>query len=232
MPQLHAHFPKTAHLEDMSRELQSPLRKLMGHAEYIFAQSIDPMVKYSAKMVFEKTHQMLNHVRNSLDLSDMELGHFQLHNAHFNLSGSVSGLVTEFQADAVEHQLCLKLHYDNRIPELVFLDAKRLRQVMSHLLSDSMKHTPDKGQIHLSVVLVDQRREILFVLKNDEIKSMVPVPIHSADQGYANTCDILSASLTDKLIARMGGRIEFSRTRPSSQICYFSLPLHTRLKVV
>ena len=187
MQQLHAHHSKTAYLEDMSREVQSPLRKLMGHAEYIFTQSTDPMVKYSAKMVFEKSHQILSHVRNALDLSDMESGHFQLHNAHFNLAGFLSSLIQEFQADAMAHHLCLKLHFDNRISQLVFMDVKRLRQVLSHLLSDSMRFTPEDGHVQLSVVLVDQSREILFVLKSDEPKAMTPVHLHSADQGYANT---------------------------------------------
>jgi K+-sensing histidine kinase KdpD len=81
MPQLHADPPKTFPLEDMSRDLNVPLRQMMGHAEYIFNQTSDPMVKYSAKMVFEKSFQMINHVRNALHLSDMASGQFQLNMA-------------------------------------------------------------------------------------------------------------------------------------------------------
>ena len=143
MQQLHAQNPKTAYLEDMSREIQPPLRELMGHAEYIFNQSSDAMVKYSAKM--------LSHVRNSLDLNDMESGHFQLHNAHFNLAAFI-------------------LQIDNRIPQLVFTDVKRLHEVLSHLLNDSWKFTPKNGE-SLSSTLTDK----LIAYWEEELNSPRPI---------------------------------------------------------
>jgi signal transduction histidine kinase len=232
MPQLHPHYPKVTYLEDMSRDLQSPLRKLMGHAEYIFTRSDDPMVKYSAKMVFEKSFQILGHVRNALDLSDMASGQFELQRDHFNLSGLLSGLVHEFQGDATERGLCLKLHFDNRIPPLVYMDPKRLRSVLSHLLNDCLKYTPQQGQVQLSVVLVEQSREILFVLKNDEHSQSQHGHTNALEESYSSTCHTMAAQLVDQLITRMGGRIQYASTSESGQICYFSLPLHTHLKIV
>ena len=117
MQQLHAQNPKTAYLEDMSREIQPPLRELMGHAEYIFNQSSDAMVKYSAKM----------------------------------LSAFI-------------------LQIDNRIPQLVFTDVKRLHEVLSHLLNDSWMFTPKNGE-SLSSTLTDK----LIAYWEEELNSPRPI---------------------------------------------------------
>jgi K+-sensing histidine kinase KdpD len=232
MPQPHAHPPATFHLEDMSRDLNVPLKQMMGHAEYIFNQTSDPMVKYSAKMVFEKSFQMINHVRNALDLSDMASGQFQLNRASVDLSDLMRSLIHEFQNDANERHLCLKLHFDNRIPRLVLMDAKRLRLVLTHLLNDCLKYTLPNGQIQVSVVMVEPSREILFVLKNDENKPSMPNALRVFAESYAATCETVTAQLTDRLINCMGGHIQYLYSSETGQICHFSVPLHTHLKSV
>jgi hypothetical protein len=80
--------------------------------------------------------------------------------------------------------------------------------------------------------MIEPSREILFVLKNDEIISSMSNALHVVPESFATSCETVAAQLTDRLIHRMGGHIQYLYSKETGQICHFSVPLHTHLKSV
>ena len=139
---------KSNFLATMSHELRTPLTSVIGYTEMMsegIAGPITPEQKDYLTTILGKADQLLGLITSVLDVATLESGQLALERALLPLTDLVSSEVATFQPQAVRRGIAIQL--DATEEHVVYGDRKKLRQIVSSLLSNAVKFTPDRGRI-------------------------------------------------------------------------------------
>ncbi|MCU0568837.1 MAG: response regulator [Oculatellaceae cyanobacterium Prado106] len=147
---------KDEFLATLSHELRSPLNAILGWAQLMRSQSLEPTVIDRALETIERNarHQT-QLIEDLLDVSRIIRGKLQLHIAPVNVTLPLLAAIETMRlaADAKQIQLQLQIpeQFSARSPLMVLGDPSRLQQVFWNLLSNAIKFTPINGQITIQL---------------------------------------------------------------------------------
>ncbi len=143
---------KSNFLATMSHELRTPLTSVIGYAEMMaegLAGSVTPEQKDYLTTILGKADQLLGLITSVLDVSSLESGQLALERTQLSLAELVSNEVATFQAQANRRNIAIQLETVD--DSLVLGDKRKIRQVVSSLLSNAVKFTPDGGNVGVAV---------------------------------------------------------------------------------
>ena len=138
--QLYAHI---------THEFRTPLTVILGMAQQV-TEKPGEQFETRMDMIVRNGHSLLNLVNELLDLSKLETGKMQLQLSHGNVIHFLRYVVESFHSLAERQQKQLHFLTDLDMLYLAY-DQAKLRQIVSHLLSNAIKFTPQKGNIYISV---------------------------------------------------------------------------------
>jgi signal transduction histidine kinase len=134
----------------VSHDLKNPLTSIRLNARLIHdtvpAGDASPVIRRRARSIERITDQMDRLVHGLLDLDAAEAGSLALHAEQINLRELVNETLAMLQPLALERSLRL-LREDGGGPHVVHCDRERIRQVLSNLIGNAIKFSPDEGQI-------------------------------------------------------------------------------------
>ncbi|WP_340681579.1 HAMP domain-containing protein [Amycolatopsis coloradensis] len=148
---------KSEFLANMSHELRTPLTSLLilaGVLSQNTTQNLTPKQVEFAKVIQSAGTDLLQLINDILDLSKVEAGKMDIHHEPFPLRQLLDYVGTTFRPLTAEKGLDFQVTVEPNVPELLFTDEQRLRQVLRNLLSNAVKFTED-GSVELRVKLVD-----------------------------------------------------------------------------
>ncbi|SFH81137.1 Signal transduction histidine kinase [Amycolatopsis regifaucium] len=148
---------KAEFLANMSHELRTPLTSLLilaGVLAQNSTQNLTPKQVEFAKVIQSAGTDLLQLINDILDLSKVEAGKMDIHHEPFPLRQLLDYVGTTFRPLTAEKGLDFRVTVEPNVPELLFTDEQRLRQVLRNLLSNAVKFTED-GSVELRVKLVD-----------------------------------------------------------------------------
>jgi signal transduction histidine kinase len=142
---------------DIAHELRTPVTIIQGNLEAILDGIYTPDAKTIAPIYEETLH--LGHLIDDLrDLALAEAGELRLNKEPTDLAALVSQVV-ETVNSSLEGGPQLSSTSAKGLPE-VTLDPKRIRQVLANLLSNAVRFTPEKGEVHIEVVHENEGVEV------------------------------------------------------------------------
>jgi signal transduction histidine kinase len=151
----------------MSHELRTPLNAIIGFSEIIkdqlFGQVGQPQYVEYAKDIYDSGQLLLSLINDILDMSKIEAGKRLLHDTTLNIetiAQSVSRLVA---ARAIEGKVKLNLHIPRQFAALRG-EEKAMKQILTNLLTNAVKFTPEGGSVTLSAMIDERDRMILSVI--------------------------------------------------------------------
>ena len=148
---------KSEFLSKMSHEFRTPLNHIIGFTqlarEHDTQRLDDTQTKY-LDAVLQSSQQLLSMVEDILDLSKLEAGTLQPELAEVNLEALLNEGLSEFRQKAIDHGMTLLEDLDG-IPDAIRADARMLKQIITHLLANAIKFTPDGGEVLLKARIVD-----------------------------------------------------------------------------
>jgi len=140
---------KSEFLSNMSHEMRTPMNAIIGMTA--IAQSTGELERknYCLDKIESASTHLLGVINNILDMSKIEARKFELSYHEFEFREMVRSVVDiiNFRIEEKEHILCINI--DEDIPSTLVLDSQRLSQVLTNLLSNSVKFTPEGGRITL-----------------------------------------------------------------------------------
>lgn len=137
-------------IADIAHELRTPLAVIRGNLEAL----LDGIYRPSAETIVpihEETLLLTRLVDELHDLALAEAGQLPLHIASVDPVELVRGVLSGFAAQANELSIALELVLPGAEPPPVAVDAGRIRQVLTNLLANALRYTPQRGRVQVSV---------------------------------------------------------------------------------
>jgi len=143
---------KSNFLATMSHELRTPLTSVIGYAEMMAEGLAGPITteqKEYLTTILGKADQLLGLITAVLDVATLESGQLAMDRAALSLADVVANEVAVFAPQAGRRGIAIQL--DACGETTVFGDRRKIRQIVSSLLSNAVKFTPDSGKIGIAV---------------------------------------------------------------------------------
>ena len=138
-------------LAQMSHELRTPLNGILGFAELLLRdEALGERQSRRLRVIEESGRHLLTLIDDILDLARVDAGKLELSPDRTNLPAFLQVVTDIVRVKAEEKGLAFDYRPDPDMPTTVWVDEKRLRQVLLNLLSNAVKFT-DAGHVGLRV---------------------------------------------------------------------------------
>jgi signal transduction histidine kinase len=143
---------KSNFLATMSHELRTPLTSVIGYAEMMsegLAGPISVDQKEYLTTILGKADQLLGLITAVLDVSSLESGRLALERTTLPLGDLVASELATFAPQAGRRGIAIQLEACE--DTVVVGDRRKIRQVVSSLVSNAVKFTPDRGKVEVAL---------------------------------------------------------------------------------
>lgn len=149
-------------LADVAHELRNPLHVLQGNLQAIL-DDVYPLSKGEIARLLDQTRLLTTLVDDLHDLAQAEAHQMPLNKQMTDMADLVKETAVSFKPVAAAKGVTLQVELLGPTPYLT-VDANRMRQAVSNLLNNALRHTPEKGQIMVTVV---EKADGLHILVRD-----------------------------------------------------------------
>ncbi|MCL2756976.1 MAG: response regulator [Coriobacteriia bacterium] len=148
---------KSNFLANMSHEIRTPMNAIIGMTN--IGKSADDIERknYSLMRIEDASHHLLGVINDILDVSKIESGKFELSLAEFNFEKMLVRVVNVTNFRMNEKNQKFTVYVDRTIPQNLIGDDQRLAQVITNLLGNAVKFTPEHGAISLNTYLLGEQ---------------------------------------------------------------------------
>jgi signal transduction histidine kinase len=220
-----------------AHELRSPLAVVKGFAQMLKIQTMRGKGPELADWQMEAiqdidqaTSRLVELTEDLLDVTRLQAGRLELNFEPTDMVALVQRTVKRFQVTTERHRITM-----NATPEYIIasVDPRRIEQVVSNLISNSIKYSPEGGDVEITVCEDEKTKAALLSVHDNGIG----IPAHEqgrifsrfmrADNAHAHNIGGtgLGLYLCRELVERHDGRIWFESVEGQGSTFYVSLPL-------
>ncbi|WP_366558003.1 ATP-binding protein [Okeania sp. SIO3B5] len=154
-----ANQAKSNFIANMSHELRTPLNAILGFSQIMMrSQSLSQEQKENTTIINKSGNYLLTLINNILDLSKIEAGKMTIYPHNFDFYSFLNELEDLLHITAENKGLTLIFDYQNDVPQYIYTDETKLRQVLINLINNGIKFTSEGG---VSVTVVSQKESPL-----------------------------------------------------------------------
>jgi len=142
---------KSYFLTTVSHEIRTPLNAILGIADIEMQDQSHTQKTREALIKIHSAGNLLLHLINDiLDLSKIEAGKLELSNVNYNVPSLINDIVHINIVRINNKPIEFFLNLNENIPEKLFGDEIRIRQILNNILSNAFKYT-ERGMVTLSI---------------------------------------------------------------------------------
>ena len=178
---------------------------------------------------------MLNIVNQILDLSKIQSGHFELFPVWFNAKDELESVRKLFMLTAMDKNIDFSFAVDNSLPDRLYCDIVRLKQVLINLIGNAFKFTSSKISVKIIVAEKDEHDvSVLFSVLDDGIgiskteQKNIFKPFTQEDSSttkkYGGTG--IGLTISSEILGLMGSNIFLQSEKGEGSEFSFMLQLH------
>ncbi|MDR1867580.1 MAG: response regulator [Treponema sp.] len=236
---------KSSFLSRMSHEMRTPMNAIIGMTT--IAQNSHDMARmeYCLTRVNEASVHLLGVINDILDMSKIESGRFELSYTQFDFEKMLIRItnIMNFRVDEKHQNIIVNL--DSAIPKIIISDEQRLAQVITNLISNAIKFTPEKGTITVSAInkeIKETEENIVYTIKfsvtdtgigiTKEQQQRLFSSFQQADgsitRKYGGTG--LGLAISKNIIEMMGGEIWIESEKGEGATFVFEIPVEAGIE--
>jgi signal transduction histidine kinase len=211
-------------MADVAHELRTPLTVMQGKLEGLL-DGVYPRDEGQLQQLLEETHVLSRLIEDLRTLALSEGGALKLQKEPIDLCGLARDVAGSFSGDAAARQVALAVDAPDDLP-LIEIDPVRIREVITNVLANALRHTPPGGSALVRVAATASGG--MSVEVRDTGSGMTPEAIARAfDRFYKGTGSRgtgLGLSIARSLVAAHGGEIHASSEPGRGTTIAFTLP--------
>ncbi|MDE8345166.1 MAG: hybrid sensor histidine kinase/response regulator [Acidocella sp.] len=211
-----ANTAKSRYIVGVIHEIRAPLNAIFGYAQLLeHTSTLRPAD--AVRVIRRSAEHLSNLVDGLLDISQIETGSLHLHRDRVDLPAFLDQIVDMFRLQALSKGIEFREERPQNLPDYVFTDEKRLRQILINLLSNAIKYT-ERGSATLRTRLSGQVTEFSIIdtglgIHHQDLETIFE-PFERGHTRAANAIPGTGLGLTiSKLLTQiLGGEITVSST--------------------
>ncbi|MCL2272834.1 MAG: ATP-binding protein [Treponema sp.] len=155
---------KSEFLSNMSHEIRTPLNAIIGMTE-IAKKAVDLERKnYALNKIENASTHLLGIINDVLEISKIEANKLELSYVEFDFEKIIHKTLSVITHRMEEKHQKLTVHIEKSIPEFLIGDDQRLAQVVTNLVGNAIKFTPNGGSIRFNARLMDIKNRYCTLL--------------------------------------------------------------------
>jgi len=205
-------------LANMSHEIRTPLNAILGFIGILKKDEEDEKRKKYFDILDTSSHSLLTIINDILDFSKIESGKLDIEKERFDIKKAYEEIFSLYFEKAKAKDISLHLNIDASFPKQVLGDVVRVKQIVSNILSNAIKFTPDNGSIEINVYYDKQKNYLKCSIVDNGIgiqEQNLSKVFNAFSQADSSTTRKfggtgLGLSISKHLVELMNGSIEVS----------------------
>jgi signal transduction histidine kinase/CheY-like chemotaxis protein len=218
----------------MSHEMRTPLNGIIGMAKLMSKSVMEEKQRNYLDIISDQSQVLLNLINDILDISKIQTEDFNIVDFPFNLEDTINTVLKSQKFQADQKGIRLKYLKDSEVVSFVSGDALRFAQILSNLISNSIKFTSN-GEVRLSLSLVnrDKDQQLLSFSVKDSGIGIEESKLNAIFEKFTQADDSISRThggsglglyIVKELINKMGGTISVQSTPGVGSEFTFEIP--------
>ena len=221
-------------LANMSHEMRTPMNAIIGMTAIGKVSEDINKKNYAFERIENASSHLLGVINDILDMSKIEVNKLELSSVTYCFEKMLQKLidVISFRIDEKHQELIIFI--DEKIPRFLTGDDQHLAQVITNLLSNAMKFTPEHGRIGLNAKLLEKKDDLCTLQIevsdsgigiSEEQQSRLFSSFEQADSGtsrkYGGTG--LGLAISKSIVELMEGKIWIESKPGKGSTFYFTI---------
>lgn len=209
---------KSEFLANMSHEMRTPMNTVIGMSRIALESGELEKIHYCIGRIEDAATHLIAVINDILDMSKIESGKFELRSQQFSFEKMLTRAFNLVSYRMREKHQQFSMEVDSNIPDNMVGDENRLAQVITNLLANAEKFTPESGAIRLSARLLEENEGkcVIGISVQDtgigisqEQQGRLFKPFAQADSGISRRYEGtgLGLAICKSIVELMGGRV-------------------------
>jgi signal transduction histidine kinase len=232
-----AEHSKMMFLSNMGNEIKPPLDGIVEFTDSLLkSNNIRGRERIYLELVDANAKGLLHTMDEVLDIAKLDAGNITFEEKEFNPAIAFKQIGELFKAKALEKNIDYKVNIDINPPIDVISDEYKIKQVISNLLNNAIKFTPENGLIELDVKKekeTEDKVKLCFYIKDNGIK----IPKEYQDKLFEIFTEEdelikrktgragLRLKISSKILEKMGSKLKLESDEEKGNLFYFCLDL-------
>ncbi len=156
---------KSEFIANIAHEIRGPLGAVVSYSNLIKDDyknlSEKDFVEYTSTIA-NVTQEAIDLMTDLLDISQVNSGKFNIHPKYINIRDAIDSALRINKFLAIKNNITLKMDIEQNLP-LLYLDSKRMKQILTNLISNSIKYSNNNKTITIKVCSIAEGVEINII---------------------------------------------------------------------
>ncbi len=172
---------KNEFISMMSHELRTPLVPIKGYTEMLLKTGLlgelnEKQIK-AIQIIHRNVKKQESLVEDMLDCTKLEMGQLKLSKKDVIVSDLFTNIINDSKSILEEKQISILVKINTKLINKIYCDEKRIEQVFSNLIKNSIDFVPEKGGEILLMVEEEEEEEMIEKEKETINKASITITI-------------------------------------------------------
>lgn len=144
---------KELFMANVSHEIRTPMNAISGFVDQLLKKPLEESIAATLNIIKSSSDHLVRVINEVLDFSKLQSGKMKLEAVHYSISTLLNEINWLFAQKAEEKKIEFKIEKESKLPETLFGDPLRLKQILINLVSNALKFT-NEGSVK---VLIDAK---------------------------------------------------------------------------